>query len=184
MPDIRQATAGSADATPGGRTLIDSESPGARPSAAARGRVTRTGQASAAAAGEASVEPFTIRQLCSASELPMSEMPRGGLPVAPDRRRLDADQEDVLHIGKPADIVGEPCRIGDRQARGQSLAAHDADVEAGAVQQVGERQQEPSRQEQHVEQQRPDHRHAGDGQQRPGPVALRGAPGEGERRHR
>ena len=41
MPNIRQATAGSADATPGGRTLIDSESPGVRPKAAARGRVTR-----------------------------------------------------------------------------------------------------------------------------------------------
>ena len=109
------ATAGSADATPGGRTLIDSDRPARGPSAAARGRVTRTGQASAA--GGRSVQRRalhdspTLFRVRPADERNVARR----LVGAPDRRRLDADQEDVLDIGKPADIVGEPCRFGDWQ---------------------------------------------------------------------
>jgi hypothetical protein len=79
-PTTRHVTAGSADAMPGGRTLIVSMAPGPRPNAVASPRVASTGQGSASAAGEARLAPCSTRQTRSSVPLlPTSEMPRGGL---------------------------------------------------------------------------------------------------------
>ena len=46
--------------------------------------------------------------------------------------------------------------VNTRPGEERRVGGQDADVESGAVEQIAERQHEPARQEQHVEQQRAD----------------------------
>src|SRR5262249_17338281 len=76
-------------------------------------------------------------------------------------------------------------RVGNTIAAcGQALVGHDADVVAGRFEQIAKRNQQATRQQQHVEEQRADDCDAGDCQRSTNRIARNRAPGEPPGRHR
>ena len=74
----------------------------------------------------------------------------------------DADDTTWPISGSAREVGGEPRRPGDRRPRERdAFVGDDAHVEAAGAEQVGEGIEQAARQEQHVEQQRADHGHAG-----------------------
>ena len=79
-------------------------------------------------------------------------------------------------------LRGSGRAVGDVRFAGNRVGRGDADVEAGAVEQVPHRGHEPLRQQQHVEEQRAHGRHAEDAERGACRLPHEASPGEGERR--
>ena len=111
--------------------------------------------------------------------------PDGRLIRLRGRRRLGPHHRNRRHLRQPTDLLHEFPGVLHRQPRErQARAADDADVVAGAVDEIGKRHQQAAREKQHVEVERADDGDADDRQHGAGSVTFRGAPGQLERRHR
>ena len=153
---------------------------------AARLLATRTGQRSADApsAGKSAPLISVHATLCAAMRAADQRDVDVG-SVMHRGRRLQADPRDRCHLRQARDRGIHVGRARNRRARQrESLRVEDAHVVAAVVQQIGERGDEPARQQQHVEEQRPDDGHANRRQCRSCPIAAHRAPGQPRRRHR
>src|SRR5581483_2350607 len=130
--------------------------------------------------------------------LAVHEAPGLRLGPAADRqqRRLDriaaAEQDRAIgpddghgpDLGQPGDVGRHRRGVVDGQANRKALRGDDAHVVPGGVQHLAERDEQPAREEQHVEEQRPDDGDARHGERGPGRVGRHRPPRQGSGRHR